>query len=138
MPDDYIQTVQLLESHLCSQHISKLFDCSSALDANQTIVMCLVEKATSKADLLDFCEALLSLKNTSRLVSIVESLRKGTLVYNVFVCTYKYMYITKICYIHCSPYGCTIYFVYMYTRTHTQCHAHMQTCDTTRMYIAIC
>ena len=78
MPDDYMQTVQLLESHLCSQHISKLFECSSALDANQTIVMCLVEKATSKADLLDFCEALLSLKNTSRLVSIVESLRKGT------------------------------------------------------------
>ena len=78
MPDNYMETVQLLESHLSSQHISELFECSSALDANQTIVTCLIEKATSKADLLDFCETLLSLKDTSRLVSIVESLRKGT------------------------------------------------------------
>ena len=77
MPDDYLQTAQLLESHLCSQHISKLFAYSSSLDANQTIVMCLVEKANSKADLLDFCETLLSLKKASQLVCIVENLRKG-------------------------------------------------------------
>ena len=77
MPDEYLQTVQLLESHLCSQHISKLFECTSALDANQTIVMCLVEKANSKADLLDFCEILLSLKKVSQLVCIVENFRKG-------------------------------------------------------------
>ena len=88
MPDDYLQTVQLLESHLCSQHISKLFECSSVLDANQTIVMCLVEKATSKADVLDFCETLLSLRKTSQLVGIVENLRKGTVHLCVYVCTY--------------------------------------------------
>ena len=78
MPDGYLETVQLLENHLCDQHISKIFECSSALDANQTVVMCLTEKATCKADVLDFCETLVSLRKASQLVYIVENLRKGS------------------------------------------------------------
>ena len=77
MPQNYLETVQLLESHLCNQHISDIFECSSALDANQTVVKCLIEKATCKPDVLDFCETLLHLKNASQLVCTVEKLRKS-------------------------------------------------------------
>ena len=80
MPDDYFKTVQLLEKHLCDLHISEVFGCTSSLDANQTIVMCLLEKANYKADVLDFCEALVSLK-ASQLVNAVENLRRGTYLY---------------------------------------------------------
>ena len=84
MPGNYLETVQLLENHLCTQHISDIFECSSALDANQLILKCLLEKATCKSDVLDFCETLLFLKNASQLVSIIENLRKSTYSY---VCT---------------------------------------------------
>jgi len=77
MPDNYSESVQLLERHLCNQHISEIFVCTSALDANETIVKCLTEKITTKSDVLDFCETLLFLKNASQLVYIIENLRKS-------------------------------------------------------------
>ena len=76
MPDDYLKTVQLLESRLCAVHIYDALDSSSALDANQAIVTCLLEKANYKADVLDFCEALVPLKS-SQLANVVDNLRKG-------------------------------------------------------------
>ena len=75
MPDNYMETVQLLERHLCSQHISEIFECTSTLDAKQAIVRCLTEKATCKSDILDFCKILLSLRYAPQLASIVENLR---------------------------------------------------------------
>ena len=75
MPDNYMETVQLLERHLCSQHISEIFECTSTFDAKQAIVRCLIEKATCKSDILDFCKTLLSLRSASQLVCIVENLR---------------------------------------------------------------
>ena len=63
MPDNYMETVQLLERHLCSHHISEIFECTSAIDANQSILKCLIEKSTSRADILDVCEILLTLRN---------------------------------------------------------------------------
>ena len=82
MPDDYLKTVQLLESRLCDVHISEVLYSSSALDADQAILTSLLEKANYKADALDFCEALVSL-NSSQLVNVVDNLRKGM---NVCMC----------------------------------------------------
>ena len=76
MSDDYLKTVQLLESRLYAVHITEVLYSSSALDTNQAIVTCLLEKANYKADVLDFCEALVSLKS-SQLVNVVDNLRKG-------------------------------------------------------------
>ena len=87
MPDNYMETVQLLERHLCSQHISDIFECTCTLDANQAIVRCLTEKATCKADVLDFCKTLLSLRNASQLVLIVESLRTSEYIAIHCICT---------------------------------------------------
>ena len=62
MPDDYLKTVQLLESNLCAVHISEVLYSSFVLDANQAILTYLLEKANYNADVLDFCEALTSEK----------------------------------------------------------------------------
>ena len=75
MPDNYMETVQLLERHLCSHHISEIIESTSPIDANQSILKCLIEKSTSRADILDVCEILLSLKNAPQLIRIVENLR---------------------------------------------------------------
>ena len=93
MPDDYLKTVQLLENHLCDLHISAVFECTSALDANQKIMACLLENVNYKAHVLDFCEVLASLK-VSQLVNVVENLRRG-----MYLLTYTYVltYIINIC-----------------------------------------
>ena len=87
MPDGYMQTVQLLEQHLCDLHISEICECSSVSAANQTILECLTENAVFKEHLLDFCERLLQIRNASNLTCIVENLRE---------CKYQ-LYFTGLC-----------------------------------------
>ena len=87
MPDNFMESAQLLERHLCSYHISKIFECTSATDANQSILTCLVEKSTCRSDILDVCEILLSLRNAPQLIRIVENLRTSKIrdIYNPVV-----------------------------------------------------
>ncbi|XP_065900447.1 uncharacterized protein [Dysidea avara] len=75
MPDNYYETVQLLERELCDTHISSIFECSHFTAANQIIMECLMERVNCKADTLDLCERLSLLKNAPRLTQIIENLR---------------------------------------------------------------
>ncbi|XP_065900453.1 uncharacterized protein [Dysidea avara] len=75
MPDNYYETVQLLERELCDTHISSIFECSHFTAANQIILECLMEQVNCKEDILDLCERLLRLKNASQLTTITENLR---------------------------------------------------------------
>ena len=77
MPDNYYETVQLLERELCDTHISSIFDCSHFTAANQIILECLIEQVTCKSDILDLCESLSLLKNAAQLTSVLDNLRKG-------------------------------------------------------------
>ncbi|XP_065900450.1 ATP-dependent RNA helicase DHX58-like isoform X3 [Dysidea avara] len=77
MPDNYSETVQLLERELCDIHISSIFECSHFTAANQIIMECLMEQVNSKEDILDLCERLLQLKNAPQLTRIIENLRMG-------------------------------------------------------------
>ena len=118
MPGNYLETVQLLNNHLCTQHISDIFECSSAFDANQLMLKCLLDKVTCKSDVLDFCEILLLLKNAPCLVSVVENLRKSkylhtytcTAIYT-YICTYiaSYVYV-----IFTSTYVCMYIIIYLH------------------------
>ena len=76
MPNDYMQTVQTLECHLCDLHVSAVFECSSASGANGTILECLTEHAVYKAHILEFCERLLLITNAPGLMEVVENLRE--------------------------------------------------------------
>ena len=77
MPDNYYETVQLLERKLCDTHISSIFECSHFTAANQIILECLVEQVNCKEDILDLCERLSLLKNAPQLTQIIENLRMG-------------------------------------------------------------
>ena len=80
MPDNYYETVQLLERELCDTHISSIFECSHSTAANQIILECLMERVNCKADILDLCEALSLLKNSAQLTQITENIRTGEYV----------------------------------------------------------
>ena len=76
MSDDYMQTVQTLESYLCDLHVSEIFDCSSVSEANKIILECLTENALHKEHVLEFCERLLKITNAPELMCVVENLRE--------------------------------------------------------------
>ena len=76
MPNDYMQTVQLLERFLCDLHISAICECSSVSDANNIILECLTENVVYKKHVLDLCERLLLIKNVPKLTHVVEALRE--------------------------------------------------------------
>ena len=76
MPNDYMQSVQLLENYLCDLHISVICESSSVSDANKTVLECLTENVACKEHVLDFCERLLLIKNVPKLTHTVETLRE--------------------------------------------------------------
>ena len=101
MPNDYMQTVQLLERFLCDLHISAICECSSVSDANKTVLECLTENVAYKEHVLDLCERLLLIKNAPGLMRVVEYLREcecsATYVCIIYVCTYIYIVLLFSC-----------------------------------------
>jgi len=75
MPRNYFENVQILEKELCATHISSILECSHYIAANQIIMECLMERVTSKVDILDLCELLSLFKNATHLASILDNLR---------------------------------------------------------------
>ena len=98
MPNDYMQTVQLLERFLCDLHISAICECSSVSDANKTVLECLTESVAYKEHVLDLCERLLLITNAPGLIHVVESLRHCEClatyihIYATLLCVYTYIY----------------------------------------------
>ena len=95
MPNDYMQTVQLLENSLCDFHISTICECSSVSDANKTVLECLTENVAYKEHVLDFCERLLLIKNVPKLKHAVETLRECKCM-----CTHNCEVIMYVCTVH--------------------------------------
>ena len=95
MPNDYMQTVQLLERFLCDLHISAICECSSVSDANKTVLECLTENVAYKEHVLDLCERLFLITNAPGLIHVVESLRHCECL-----ATYIHMYIIMCIYIY--------------------------------------
>ena len=76
MPNDYEQTTQSLERFLCDRHISLICECPNVTDANEAILECLIENATFKEHIVEFCERLLLIRDAPKLTHVVKNLRE--------------------------------------------------------------
>ena len=74
MPNGYEQTAQSLERFLCDRHISLICECPNVTNANEAILECLIENATLKEHIVEFCERLLLIRNTPKLTHVIKTL----------------------------------------------------------------
>ena len=79
MPDDYMNTVSQLESHLSGDHIGSILECRDVFTANQRILDCLIEQICNEQELLNFCDWFSTSINAPLLTVTVENIRKGKL-----------------------------------------------------------
>ncbi|XP_065911500.1 uncharacterized protein [Dysidea avara] len=76
MPEDYSQTLHLLQNHISDDQMVTLLDCPDHVTGNRMILDCLVEKLLHcKNDLLSLCHQL-SRINSSALLVLVNEIRK--------------------------------------------------------------
>ena len=78
-----MQSIQQLQHFLTDQQIGSILECTSPLAANQNLVDCLVKNVENKESILDFCDHLEKIKNSPKLLNIIEHLRKG-LQFNIY------------------------------------------------------
>ena len=80
MPDDYMNTVSQLESHLTGDHIGSILECKDAVTANQRILDCLIAQLDNKEDTFDLCNWLSIITDAPLLTAAIEDLKIGTYV----------------------------------------------------------
>jgi len=77
MPEDYGQTLHILQNYISVDQISNILDCPDHVISNRMILDCLVEKLLHcKNDLLSLCHQL-SRINSSALLLLINEIRKG-------------------------------------------------------------
>ena len=77
LPDNYMESVQKLQDTLTDEQIGMVLECEDPLAANQTLLDCLIKNVENKENILDFCDHLEKIKNSPKLQSLIEHLRKG-------------------------------------------------------------
>ena len=77
MPEDYMNTIGKLESHLSGDHIGSILECKNVFTANQRILDCVIEQICTEQELLNFCDWFKDSVNAPLLSATVEIIRKG-------------------------------------------------------------
>ena len=85
MPEDYMNTIGQLESHLSGDHIGSILECRDVFTANQRILDCLIEQIGNEQELLNFCDWFSTSMNAPLFIATIESIRKGKLLVIVLI-----------------------------------------------------
>ena len=125
MPDDYMNTVSQLESHLSGDHIGSILECRDMSTANQRILDCLIEQICTKEHLLDFCDWFSTLTKAPLLASVVRDIKEG----NLLICSFNHKSHIILKYmVYCAIYNCI---------SGKHCYEHMKfLCLRTYVYVS--
>ena len=85
MPDDYEQSIGILQNHISDDQICDILCSSNYRIANNKILNCFVKKLSCEEDLLDLCDQLEKIAAAHDLKEILKKIRSGILLY---VCMY--------------------------------------------------
>ena len=80
MPDNYEQSVEKLLNYISDDHICMILSSGDFTIANQIILDCLIERMTSKENLLDLCDQLETITTSHQLIMATTEIRSGTYV----------------------------------------------------------
>ena len=77
MPEEYELTVGQLQKYVSEDTICAILSSSSSLEANRMILDCLVDRLSSSADLLDFCDQLENVSPLHEMKILIKQIRSG-------------------------------------------------------------
>ena len=77
MPDDYEMTTGILQNYISDEQICAILCSSNSTVANKIILDCLVERMSSRENLLDLCDQLESIAASHDLRDVINKIRSG-------------------------------------------------------------
>ena len=80
MPDNYEQSVGMLQDYFCDDQICAILNSSDSTTANKMILDCLIERMSCREELLDLCDQLETISTSDQLISVIDNLRSGEYV----------------------------------------------------------
>jgi len=99
MPDDYEQSVGILQTHFSDEEICDILFSDNCRIAKSKILNCLIKRLTCKEDLLDLCSQLEKIANSHDLIEILKKIKAG----NITMCVRMYVQCMCACtYVYCT------------------------------------
>ena len=97
MPDEYELSVGKLVNYISDDQIGSILSSSNASVANKLILDCLIERISSKEELLDLCDQLESVIISHDLKIVVNEIRLGQYIYVYVASNYSFPYCITFC-----------------------------------------
>ena len=85
MPDDYELTVGKLQNYFSDDQICVILSSSNSTIANKLILDYLIERMSSREELLDLCDQLESITTSHDMKIVINNLRCGQSLHHVFI-----------------------------------------------------
>jgi len=80
MPDDYEQSVGMLQNYISDDQICMILSTGNSTTANKIILDCLIERLSCREDLLDLCDQLETITTSHQLMMVISKIRSGGLI----------------------------------------------------------
>jgi len=77
MPDNYEQSIEMLQNYISDDQICMILSSSSPTDANKIILDCLVQGMNCREELLDLCDKLETITTSQKMMTITSGIRSG-------------------------------------------------------------
>ena len=77
MPDNYEQSVGMLQNYISDDQICMILSSSNSTTANKIILDCLIERMSCREELLDLCDQLETINTSQQMMMIINGIRSG-------------------------------------------------------------
>ena len=77
MPDNYEQSVGMLQNYISDDQICMILSSSNSTTANKIILDCLIERMSCREELLDLCDQLETITASHQLMMVINEIRSG-------------------------------------------------------------
>ena len=78
MPDNFEQSVGILQNYISDDHICMILSSIDSATANKMILDCLIERMNCREHLLDLCDQLESISTSHQMMMVINEIRSGS------------------------------------------------------------
>ena len=86
MPDNYEQSVGMLQNYISDDQICMILSSSNSTTANKIILDCLIERLSCREELLNLCDQLETITTSYQLMMVISKIRSGGLICEGALC----------------------------------------------------
>jgi len=92
MPDNYEQSVGILQNYISDDQICMILTSSNSTTANKIILDCLIQRMSCREGLLDLCDQLETISASHQLMMVINGIRSGENLDSLYTQIYLFIH----------------------------------------------